>query len=191
MEAKLAVFVALVGVASAGLIASPGLSYGHGQSYSSQSIISHAAPVAIAHAAPISYAAPVVHAAPVAYAHAPVAVAHKTIDYVDAHPAYKFEYGVHDAHTGDVKSQSEVRDGDVVKGSYSLVEPDGSKRIVEYTADDHNGFNAVVHREHNAHPQVVHKVIAAPVAKVAYAAPLLHSAPLLSSYGGHSYGGHY
>lgn len=43
-----------------------------------------------------------------------------------------------------MKSQHEVRDGDVVKGQYSLVEPDGSVRTVDYTADDHNGFNAIV-----------------------------------------------
>lgn len=47
-------------------------------------------------------------------------------------------------YTGDIKSQWEHRDGDVVKGQYSLVEPDGSIRTVDYTADDHNGFNAVV-----------------------------------------------
>ncbi|XP_044742860.1 cuticle protein 19-like [Chrysoperla carnea] len=65
------------------------------------------------------------------------------LDYY-AYPKYSYNYGVKDAHTGDVKSQSEVRDGDVVKGQYSLVEPDGSVRVVDYTADDHNGFNAVV-----------------------------------------------
>jgi hypothetical protein len=32
----------------------------------------------------------------------------------------------------------------VVKGSYSLLQPDGATRVVEYTADKHNGFNAVV-----------------------------------------------
>lgn len=38
-------------------------------------------------------------------------------------------------------------------GSYSLVEPDGTTRTVDYTADDHNGFNAVVHRAgHAVHP---------------------------------------
>lgn len=29
---------------------------------------------------------------------------------------YSFNYGVADHHTGDVKSQHETRDGDVVKG---------------------------------------------------------------------------
>jgi hypothetical protein len=67
------------------------------------------------------------------------------VDYY-AYPKYQFKYGVSDYHTGDVKSQHEHRDGDVVKGQYSLVEPDGSIRTVDYTADKHNGFNAVVHR---------------------------------------------
>lgn len=56
-----------------------------------------------------------------------------------AHPKYEFNYGVADHHTGDQKSQWEARDGDVVKGQYSLVEPDGTVRTVDYTADDHNG----------------------------------------------------
>ena len=68
-----------------------------------------------------------------------------------AHPKYQFNYGVKDHHTGDHKSQWEQRDGDVVKGSYSLVEPDGSIRTVEYTADDHNGFNAVVKKSGPSH----------------------------------------
>ncbi|XP_018910380.1 cuticle protein 7 [Bemisia tabaci] len=77
-------------------------------------------------------------------------------DHVDyhAHPKYSFKYGVHDGHTGDVKSQHETRDGDVVKGSYSVHDPDGTIRTVEYTADKHNGFNAVVHKSgHSVHPQ--------------------------------------
>lgn len=88
--------------------------------------------------------------------------------------------------TGDQKSQQESRSGDVVQGSYSLVEPDGTRRTVEYTADPVQGafswisklarethfyvfylfsvgFNAVVHREPLAHA----KVIAGPaIAKV-------------------------
>ena len=67
--------------------------------------------------------------------------------YADVHPHYNFAYDVNDWHTGDVKSQHEERDGDVVKGSYSLVEPDGHVRTVKYTADKHNGFQATVHRE--------------------------------------------
>ncbi|KAE8747006.1 Cuticle Protein CPR RR-2 10 [Frankliniella occidentalis] len=81
-----------------------------------------------------------------------------------AHPKYAFKYGVHDSHTGDVKDQVEERDGDVVKGEYSLLQPDGTKRTVHYTADHHNGFNAVVsisgHAIHPEQPKIVH---AAPV----------------------------
>lgn len=55
-----------------------------------------------------------------------------------------------------MKTQHEVRDGDVVHGSYSVNEPDGSVRIVEYTADDHNGFNAIVKKVGPAiHPKPV------------------------------------
>ncbi|KOB67816.1 putative cuticle protein [Operophtera brumata] len=35
---------------------------------------------------------------------------------------------------------------DYYVSQYTLVEPDGSIRTVDYTADKHNGFNAVVHR---------------------------------------------
>ncbi|KAJ8918330.1 hypothetical protein NQ315_008023 [Exocentrus adspersus] len=63
---------------------------------------------------------------------------------ITSHPKYAFRYGVSDPHTGDVKAQQESRDGDVVKGQYSLVEPDGSIRVVDYVADPVNGFNAVV-----------------------------------------------
>lgn len=62
--------------------------------------------------------------------------------------------------TGDSKNQQESRNGDVVQGSYSLVEPDGTRRTVEYTADPHNGFNAVVHKEPLGAPVV--KAVAAP-----------------------------
>lgn len=65
--------------------------------------------------------------------------------YAHAPAPYHFEYGVKDLHTHDIKSQSEVSDGHGnVKGSYSLVEADGSTRVVEYTADHEHGFNAVV-----------------------------------------------
>lgn len=47
-----------------------------------------------------------------------------------AYPSYSYNYAVSDDLTGDVKSQQETRDGDIVKGQYSLVEPDGSIRTV-------------------------------------------------------------
>lgn len=99
------------------------------------------------------------HAAPIALHAAPV---HHEEVYPDHHPKYEFKYGVEDHHTGDKKSQSEVRDGDVVKGEYSLVQPDGTVRNVHYSADHHNGFNAEVsYSGHAAHPEKA--IVAAPV----------------------------
>lgn len=83
--------------------------------------------------------------------------------FVQAHPGYAFSYGVKDLHTGDVKSQWESRDDGIVKGHYSVLEPDGSIRSVHYTADGKNGFNAVVkthgpnhHPVHDPHGGVSH-----------------------------------
>lgn len=90
---------------------------------------------------------------------------------LQSHPQYAFEYGVADHSTGDIKSQHEVRDGGVVKGQYSLVEPDGSVRTVDYTADDINGFNAVVSKS----LPVAH----APTAFVPSAAAIVPSAPVV------------
>ncbi|XP_028168288.1 cuticle protein 21-like [Ostrinia furnacalis] len=70
----------------------------------------------------------------------------KTVDYV-AKPDYHYAYGVEDPHTGNLQNHKEHRDGDVVTGEYSLVEPDGSIRLVKYTADPKNGFQAVVHKK--------------------------------------------
>ncbi|RVE52437.1 hypothetical protein evm_002831 [Chilo suppressalis] len=119
----------------------------------------HSAPAPVAyHAAPapVTYhAAPAVatyHAAPVAKVIAPAAkvlVAHQEEEY--AHPKYEYSYSVADGHTGDNKSQHESRDGDAVHGEYSLVEADGSVRKVQYSADDHNGFNAIVSHSAPAH----------------------------------------
>lgn len=110
---------------------------------------------------------PQVHqAAPLAYSVQP--------EYYENHaPAqYDFKYSVADPHTGDIKEQEETRHGDSVQGQYSLVEPDGHRRTVHYSADAHNGFNAVVHREGPTHH-------VAPVA-VAHSAPIAvaHSAPI-------------
>lgn len=76
----------------------------------------------------------------------------------DAVPQYSFAYDVQDAITGDSKAQYETRNGDLVQGSYSLIEADGTRRVVKYTADPINGFNAIVSRE----PATV-AAIAAPV----------------------------
>ena len=59
--------------------------------------------------------------------------------FLQSHPKYEFAYKVEDPHTGDKKSQHEARDGHVVKGVYSLHQPDGTIRIVEYHADKKTG----------------------------------------------------
>nr|AMQ46015.1 cuticular protein RR-2 motif 63 isoform-3 [Spodoptera exigua] len=105
-----------------------------------------------------------------------------------------FSYGVSDPHTGDVKSQHETRVGDSVVGQYSLLDSDGTKRTVDYAADAHSGFNAVVRKDPalyaHAAPVVAH---AAPVVAHGYshgvatygavAAPLAHGAV---AYGAHA-----
>uniref|UniRef100_A0A1I8P1C1 Uncharacterized protein n=1 Tax=Stomoxys calcitrans TaxID=35570 RepID=A0A1I8P1C1_STOCA len=73
-----------------------------------------------------------------------------------SHPKYEFKYGVKDSKTGDIKDQWEQRDGDSVKGGYSLKEADGTIRVVDYHADKHNGFNAVVKKIGHAHQPEQH-----------------------------------
>ncbi|XP_065212494.1 cuticle protein 19-like [Planococcus citri] len=62
-------------------------------------------------------------------------------------PKYKFDYAVRDPESGDVKSHWESRDGDAVIGAYTVHDPDGIIRVVEYTADPDNGFNAHVSKQ--------------------------------------------
>eukprot|EP00094_Tigriopus_californicus_P009107 TCALIF_08778-PA protein Name:"Similar to Cuticle protein 19 (Locusta migratoria)" AED:0.36 eAED:0.36 QI:0/0/0/0.5/1/1/2/0/611 len=59
-------------------------------------------------------------------------------------PKFEYNYGVSDPVTGDQKTHTESRDGDVVRGQYSFVDSDGSIRTVTYTADSEHGFQAVV-----------------------------------------------
>lgn len=127
---------------------------------------------------------------------APVAVAADSE--FDPNPQYSFAYDVQDTITGDSKSQIESRNGNLVQGQYSVVDPDGTRRIVDYTADPVNGFNAVVSKQPlvkavapavAAAPAAVvaparfaAPVVAAPaVARVA-AAPVAYPAPALAAY---------
>ncbi|XP_045778897.1 larval cuticle protein A2B-like [Maniola jurtina] len=133
MKAFLAV-VLIVSSASAGLLPAP---LGYARPYGL------AAPLA----APLAVARPAIAVARPALAPYAVAKVAAPVEDYDPNPQYSYAYDIQDALTGDSKSQQESRSGDVVQGSYSLVEPDGTRRIVEYTADPHNGFNAVVHKE--------------------------------------------
>ncbi|XP_046990152.1 cuticle protein 21-like [Schistocerca americana] len=193
MACKLIVLAAFVAVAHAGFLGAPAV-VAPGPAIAARA---YAAPVAYAapalRAAPVAYAAPALRAAPLAVAPAvraaPVAVAAPAAvaaEY-DPNPQYSYAYSVQDALTGDSKNQQESRSGDVVQGSYSLVEPDGSIRTVDYTADPVNGFNAVVHKEAGAHPAPVVAKVAAPVAYAApavakIAAPVAYAAPAIAKY---------
>lgn len=117
----------------------------------------------IAYTQPIHYAQPAVLQKTVVQA-APALIAKSGDDY-DPNPQYSFSYDIHDSLTGDAKSQTESRDGDSVKGQYSLIEADGTRRIVDYTADSVHGFNAVVHKEGVPNQQVVKVVQPQVVAK--------------------------
>ncbi|VEN41359.1 unnamed protein product [Callosobruchus maculatus] len=161
----------------------------HSSVVETSSSVVHSAPVAVAHytspyavnagfiqqaAAPVAYAAPIAKvAAPVAYA-APVAKTLVSEEY-DPHPQYNYGYDIEDHLTGDSKSQHESRDGDVVQGSYSLTDPDGTRRTVDYTADPINGFNAVVRKEPIG---IVQKAVVAAPAIAKVAAPVAYAAPV-------------
>lgn len=132
-------------------------------------VVAAAAPAPILRSAPIvaAPAAPIVRTAPVAIA--------AKIEEADSYPQYQYAYNVQDSLTGDSKTQEETRDGDIVKGSYSLIEPDGSRRTVNYYSDPVNGFNAVVQKDVpvaaapivGATPVIAAKQVVAPVAPIA------------------------
>ncbi|CAH0695740.1 unnamed protein product [Spodoptera exigua] len=107
-----------------------------------------------------------------------------TIDKIP-NPNYGFNYAVNDPSTGDNKAQWETRNGDVVRGAYSLVEPDGNVRLVEYTADSLTGFNAVVKRTgpnvHSIALPVAAPIVAKPVVETidhGHIGPIGHIEPL-------------
>ncbi|KAF5299173.1 hypothetical protein FQA39_LY02346 [Lamprigera yunnana] len=118
---------------------------------------------------------------------APIAQTVVSSEY-DPNPQYSFGYSVNDAFTGDSKSQVETRKGDFVQGQYSLLESDGTKRIVDYASDPVNGFNAVVNKVPVVAPiaPVVKTVVAAPVvAKTVVAAAPVASAHIAAAPFGH------
>jgi len=65
----------------------------------------------------------------------------------DPNPQYNFAFDVKDDDLTNYQNRQEERDGGVIKGSYSVVDPDGYVRTVTYTADSKNGFQAKVTRE--------------------------------------------
>ncbi|CAK1602751.1 unnamed protein product [Parnassius mnemosyne] len=92
-----------------------------------------------------------------------------------------FSYGVADPYTGDYKSQIESRAGDNVQGQYSLLDADGTRRTVDYTAGA-EGFNANVRKDPALIP-------AAPFAytTLPYGYTLPYSYGNFAGYGGFGY----
>ncbi|XP_043205451.1 larval cuticle protein A3A-like isoform X1 [Amphibalanus amphitrite] len=161
-------------VAAASGAPSAPLAYGHGYAHGYV-----ASPAAYG----LGYAAVAPAPVDVVVGHAPVAKSVEVVDYVNPHPKYDFSYGVSDGYTGDHKSQVESRDGDVVRGQYRLVDPDGTERVVTYTADDYNGFQATVEKRPLGYtaPVAAHGYAAAvpAVAAHGYAAPV----PAVAAHG--------
>ncbi len=156
-----------------------GIHYATGPAYSAP-LQTYAAPLQT-YAAPLhTYAAPKV-LAPVIQPvyHTPVYKQAEPEPY-DPNPEYSYSYGVNDPHTGDSKHAEESLKDGIVRGSYSLAEPDGTIRKVSYTADDYNGFNAVVEKHGQAKPfkyVAAAPVYQAPIAKYVAAAPV-YQAPI-------------
>ncbi|XP_037906362.1 cuticle protein 21 isoform X3 [Hermetia illucens] len=65
----------------------------------------------------------------------------------DPNPSYQFGFDVKDDEFTNYQNRKESRDGNVITGSYSVVDADGFIRTVKYTADPKEGFKAEVIRE--------------------------------------------
>lgn len=56
---------------------------------------------------------------------------------------FDFNYGVNDEYGNDYRHNA-ISDGDVTKGEYRILLPDGRTQVVKYTADWATGFHAQV-----------------------------------------------
>jgi hypothetical protein len=98
---------------------------------------------------------------------------------------YEFKYGVKDGHTHDTKKVADKREGDKVTGYYSPLEADNI-RIIHYSTDNHNEFQARVSRSgYSPQSTDLVKVLIAPVTcstptASKLASPVTSSAPSAS-----------
>ncbi|KAL3288695.1 hypothetical protein HHI36_003129 [Cryptolaemus montrouzieri] len=69
-----------------------------------------------------------------------------TIESQQPSPEYEYGYSVNEPSTGDQKFHTESRRDNIVQGTYSLIEPDGSRRTVVYIADIY-GFRVRMYRD--------------------------------------------
>ncbi|CAH1391267.1 unnamed protein product [Nezara viridula] len=168
MAFKVVALLAFVAAANAQLLRPAYRPYAVARTYAAAPAVAYHAPVAVAAAPAVTYHAPV------------AAVAAREDAEYDPNPSYDFSYSVNDPLTGDSKSQSESRQGDVVQGSYSLAEADGSVRTVDYTADPVNGFNAAVHKDGGVVAKAA--VVAAPSRSTVVAHdPVVAAAPVVAA----------
>ncbi|XP_066966803.1 cuticle protein 7-like [Macrobrachium rosenbergii] len=87
---------------------------------------------------------------------------------------FDFEYAVNDRYKGLDFAHDSESDGNVVKGEYHVLLPDGRTQIVSYTADAYNGYQAEVTYEGEAQYPEPQPYTPAP----AYSAPApAYSAP--------------
>ncbi|XP_045534355.1 uncharacterized protein LOC123721085 [Papilio machaon] len=121
-----------------------------------QGIVSPCVAPCVIPGAPIAAIPPQARANIIAYK-SPIANVPVVYTNNDDAASYQYSYAVYDENTGDQKSQTEKSDGSVVQGQYSLIEPNGSRREVTYTADDTKGFNAVVRNFTPKAPEVSDK----------------------------------
>ena len=61
---------------------------------------------------------------------------------LQTNPSYNFGFDVKDDENTNYQNRKETREGNVIKGSYSVVDSDGFIRTVTYTADPKEGFKA-------------------------------------------------
>lgn len=57
------------------------------------------------------------------------------VTFLQSNPSYQFGFDVKDDEFTNYQNRKEQREGNVIKGSYSVVDSDGFIRTVTYTAD--------------------------------------------------------
>ena len=84
----------------------------------------------------------------------------------DLQVQYDYRYAVDDPVSGVINDRWEHRHGEYVKGAYSVLEPDGRLRIVDYELDGPKGFHAVIRTQFPGKPfQKLHRYIYLPETK--------------------------
>ncbi|XP_027239263.2 uncharacterized protein [Penaeus vannamei] len=86
-------------------------------------------------------------------------------DPAEVHEPYDFAYTVRDDESGADFAHSEASDGASVRGSYTVLLPDGRKQTVTYVVDPTNGYTAHVTYSGDAHRPATFGSAVIPTAK--------------------------